>query len=193
MPDAVRPPGKIILLNGASSSGKSSLARAVQAQIEEPFWHISIDHLRDAGVLPTARIRSGEFQWAAMRDAFFEGFEQSLLAYIRCGNNLIVEHIMESRAWLLRLVCLLANEDVFFVGLHCDLAELERREIARGDRKVGDARRDYHQIHSYCLYDAELDSAVQPEVNADRLISAWRARTTPSAFRRLLAEAGPAN
>jgi len=191
MPDTGRPLGKIILLNGASSSGKSSLARAVQARIEEPFWHISIDHLRDAGVLPTARIKSGEFQWATMRDAFFEGFEQSLLAYVRCGNNLIVEHIMESRDWLLRLVRLLADEDVFFVGLHCDLAELERREIARGDRKVGDARRDYHQIHSYCLYDAELDSAVAPEVNADSLIGAWRSRTAPSAFQRLLAQAEP--
>ncbi|WID94459.1 chloramphenicol phosphotransferase [Bosea vestrisii] len=189
MPDAPRPPGKIILLNGASSSGKSSLARAVQARIEEPFWHISIDHLRDSGVLPTARIRSGEFQWAAMRDAFFEGFEQSLSAYVRCGNNLIVEHIMESRDWLLRLARLLVNEDVFFVGLHCDLAELERREIARGDRKVGDARRDYNQIHSYCLYDTELDSASPPEINADRLIAAWRSRTAPSAFHRLLAEA----
>lgn len=192
MSDASRPPGRIILLNGASSSGKSSLARAVQARIEEPFWHISIDHLRDSGVLPTARIRSGEFPWSAMRDAFFEGFEQSLAAYVSRGNNLIVEHIMESRAWLLRLVRLLAGQDVFFVGLHCDLAELERREIARGDRRIGDARRDFHQIHSYCRYDAELDSAVPPEANADRLIAAWRARTTPSAFQRLLAEAGPA-
>lgn len=144
-------------------------------------------------MLPTARIRSGEVQWAAMRDAFFEGFEQSLSAYVRCNNNLIVEHIMESRDWLLRLAGLLEGQDVFFVGLHCDLAELERREIARGDRKIGDARRDYHQIHSYCLYDAELDSAVPPEVNAERLIAAWRSRTAPSAFHRLLAEAEPAN
>ncbi|MCP4560406.1 MAG: chloramphenicol phosphotransferase [Bosea sp.] len=193
MPDTRRTPGRIILLNGASSSGKSSLARTVQARIEEPFWHISIDHLRDSGVLPTTRLRSGEFQWAAMRDAFFEGFEASLLAYVRCGNNLIVEHIMESRAWLLRLVKLLAGQDVFFVGLHCDLAELERREIARGDRRIGDARRDYHRIHSYCRYDVELDSAVAPEANSDRLIAAWRARTTPSAFQNLLAEAEPAN
>ena len=192
MPDVPRPAGRIILLNGASSSGKSSLARAVQARIEAPFWHVSIDHLRDAGVLPTARIRSGEFQWAAMRDAFFEGFEQSLLAYVRCGNDLIVEHIMESRDWLLRLAGLLEGQDVFFVGLHCDLAELERREIARGDRRIGDARRDFPQIHSYCRYDAELDSAVPAEINADRLIAAWRSRTTPSALQRLLAEAGPA-
>lgn len=192
MSGSPRPPGRIILLNGASSSGKSSLARTVQARIEEPFWHISIDHLRDSGVLPTARIRSGEFQWATMRDAFFEGFEQSLLAYVSRGNNLIVEHIIESRAWLLRLVRLLAGQDVFFVGLHCDLAELERREIARGDRRIGDARRDFQQIHSCCRYDAELDSAVPPEANADRLIAAWHARTTPSAFQRLLAEPEPA-
>ena len=192
MTDAPRPPGKIILLNGASSSGKSSLAHAVQARIEEPFWHISIDHLRDSGVLPMARIRAGEFRWATMRDAFFEGFEQSLLAYVRCGNNLIVEHIMESRAWLLRLAGLLVGQDAFFVGLHCDLEELERREIARGDRRVGDARRDFHQIHSYCLYDLELDSAVPPEINAERLIAAWSSRAAPSAFQRLLAEAAPA-
>ncbi|WP_092160057.1 chloramphenicol phosphotransferase [Bosea sp. CRIB-10] len=192
MPDFSRPPGRIILLNGASSSGKSSLARAVQARIEEPFWHISIDHLRDSGVLPTARIRSGQFQWASMRDAFFEGFEHSLLAYVRCGNNLVVEHIMESRDWLLRLVRLLAGQDVFFVGLHCYLAELDRREIARGDRRIGDARRDFHQIHSYCRYDAELDSAIAPEANADKLIAAWHSRTKPSAFQSLLAEAGPA-
>ena len=79
--------GRIILLNGASSSGKSSLARALQSGIDTPFRHISIDHLRDSGVLPTARIRSGEFDWRSMRDAFFlgfEGFERSLLAYERC-------------------------------------------------------------------------------------------------------------
>jgi chloramphenicol 3-O phosphotransferase len=74
--------GRIILLNGASSSGKSSIARAVQAKIEDPFWHISIDHLRDAGVLPMDRFRSGEFKWSQARDAFFEGFERSLLAYV---------------------------------------------------------------------------------------------------------------
>jgi tRNA A37 threonylcarbamoyladenosine biosynthesis protein TsaE len=31
-------PGRIILLNGASSSGKSTLARGLQAALEEPFW-----------------------------------------------------------------------------------------------------------------------------------------------------------
>lgn len=179
--------GRIILLNGASSSGKSSLARALQGRIETPFWHISIDHLRDSEVLPTARIRSGEFDWRSMREAFFLGFERSLLAYVEAGNDLIVEHIMESEDWLLRLADTLSGQDVFFVGVHCALDELERRELARGDRPVGDARRDFHRIHAYCLYDLDVDGMLDAQDNADLVIGAWRSRSRPLAFERLRA------
>jgi len=79
--------GKIIFLHGASSSGKSTIARALQARIDEPFWHISIDHLRDAGILPSARITSGEFKWPEMRagsdetwDLAEEGLEDAVKA-----------------------------------------------------------------------------------------------------------------
>ena len=178
--------GKVIFLNGASSSGKSSIARAVQAKVGEPFWHISIDHLRDAGVLPLDRIRSGEFNWTEMRGAFFEGFERSLLAYSQSGNNLIVEHIVETPEWMARLVRLLSGCDVFFVGVHCGLEELERRELARGDRRIGDARRDFETIHEHCIYDAELDSTLRHDENAVQLISLWKARVRPSAFERML-------
>lgn len=185
-------PGRIILLNGASSSGKSSLAHALQARIDSPFWHISIDHLRDSGVLPMARIKSGEFDWRLMREAFFLGFERSLLAYVEAGNDLIVEHIMESEAWLLRLAETLAGHDVFFVGVHCELAELECREQARGDRPIGDARRDFHRIHSYCVYDIEIDAMQDREANADAVIAAWRSRARPAAFERLRERRGRA-
>ena len=177
--------GKMILLNGASSSGKTSIARAVQARIDLPFWHFSFDHLRDGGVLPLNRVRSGEFEWAAMREAVFEGFDLSLPALLRPGNNLIVEHIVETRAWMTRLLGLLDGFDVFFVGVHCPLEELERREMARGDRRLGDARRDFHTIHEHAAYDLELDSTRPPGTNADLLIQAWAARSAPSAFDRL--------
>jgi chloramphenicol 3-O phosphotransferase len=177
--------GRIILLNGASSSGKSSLARLIQARIDTPFWHISIDHLRDSGVLSTTQIRSGEFDWRMMREAFFLGFERSLLAYVEAGNDLVVEHIMESKEWLLRLTDTLADNDVFFIGVHCALDELERRERERGDRPIGDARRDFHRIHSYCVYDFEVDAMQDGEANADAVIAAWHVRSRPAAFERL--------
>ena len=177
--------GKVILLHGASSSGKSSIARAVQATIELPFWHISIDHLREARVLPLDRIRRGDFKWADLREAFFDGFDHSLAAYAGSGNNLIVEHIFETRAWLERAVRVLVGYDVFFVGVRCPLEELQRRELARGDRPIGDARRDFETIHQHCIYDAELDATMPPEENAEQLIARWQARGRPSGFERL--------
>jgi chloramphenicol 3-O phosphotransferase len=174
--------GRIILLHGASSSGKSTLARALQGTLPEPFWHISIDHLRDAGVLPAARIARGDFQWREMRAGFFDGFHRSLAAYASAGNNLIVEHILDTDGWLHDLVALLAPFEVFFVGLHCPLPELVRREAARGDRRIGSAEQDHHTIHRDLRYDLELQSDRSPVDNAASLIAAWQARTGPSAF-----------
>lgn len=179
-------PGKIILLNGASSSGKSSIARVVQQKTEEPFWRISCDHLRDAGALPLARFRSAEFDWPQYRERFFIGYERSLAAYAETGNNLIIDYIVETEAVMRRIVYVFREFDVFFVGVHCDVLELERREIARGDRKVGDARRDFDTIHRHARYDLEVDSTNdEPQSNADKIVAAWISRRRPSAFEML--------
>lgn len=177
--------GKIIFINGASSSGKSTLAEALQAKLDEPFWHFSIDHLRESGTLPMQRIQSGDFSWPDMRPQFFEGFHRCLPALAGAGNNLIVEHIVETEAWMRRLVQLLTPFDVFFVGVHCPLPELERREIKRGDRRIGDARQDYETAHKFGPYDLEVDSTASLDGNVERVISAWKARTRPSAFDRM--------
>jgi chloramphenicol 3-O phosphotransferase len=183
MPESpAQPRAKIIFLHGASSSGKSTLARALQASLDEPFWHVSIDHIRDAGVLPSARISSGDFKWSSMRASFFNGFHGSLAAYAHAGNNLIVEHILDTEGWLDDLVVLLAPFDVFFVGLHCPVAELTRRETARGDRPIGSAEQDERTIHRGLRYDFEIQSELPAAENADRVLTAWKARRSPSAF-----------
>jgi chloramphenicol 3-O phosphotransferase len=173
---------KIIILHGPSSSGKSTLARALQDRIALPFWHVSIDHLRDSGTLPSARIRSGEFPWRDLRDGFFEGFHRSLRAYAEAGNNLIVEHIFDTPGWIERVAALLAPFDVFFVGLHVPLPELIRREAARGDRPIGDAERDFHSVHQGMRYDFEVSSDRPVEENVEALLAAWRKRTRSAFF-----------
>lgn len=177
--------GSIILVNGASSSGKSTLCLALQAKLPLPFWHYSIDHFRGSGTLPWARIERGDFAWAALRPMFFEGFERCLPALAGAGNHLLIEHIMEESSWMVRLVQLLASFDVFFVGVHCPLPELARREAARGDRPRGDAKRDFETVHAFCTYDLELDSTRPLDVNVDALIQAWHARTRPHALDRM--------
>ena len=177
--------GKIIFLHGASSSGKSTIARLLQATIDAPFWHLSIDHLRDSGVLPMDRIRKGEFRWQDLRAAFFTGYHRALPVYVEAGNNLILEHIVDTPEWMSLLVGLLSPFDVYFIGIHCPLEELERRERARNDRLVGDARRDFETIHRHAVYDLEIDSTRSPAENAATIIAGWKRRAAPSAFQRM--------
>jgi len=178
-------PGKIILLNGASSSGKSTLARGLRAALDQPFWHYSIDHLLTADVMPKGRIDNGEFPWRELRPNFIEGFHRSLPAFADAGNNLIVEYIVETQAWMSRLLRLLGGHDVFFVGVHCPLPELERRERERGDRKIGDARTDFEATHAFGSYDFEVLATLPHERNVEAVIAAWKTRSRPSAFEKM--------
>ena len=178
--------GRIILVNGASSSGKTTLCRALQASLDAPFWHYSIDHFRGS-VLPWERIKTGEFPWPSLRLAYFDGFHRCLPALAEAGNNLIVDHIVETPRSMSDLLRLLDAIDVYFVGVHCPLDELERRERARGDRRPGEARGDYASVHAHCTYDLEIDGTLDVGNNVDAVIAAWRARRPPGAFGRMLA------
>ena len=75
-------------------------------------------------MLPVRRDPDGPFAWRdQMRPQFFAGFHRYLPALAAAGNDLIVEHIIEFRAWREDLARLLEGLDVFLVGVHCDLAE----------------------------------------------------------------------
>ncbi|SIO09176.1 chloramphenicol 3-O phosphotransferase [Vannielia litorea] len=169
-------PGRVILIHGASSAGKSTLARAVQAALPEPFTHLTFDHLIDSGALPRGP------RWPAVRAQVFDGWHRAVAAFGASGADVIWDHIIEAPAWHQDLRALLAGRDLFFVGLHCGLAELERRESARGDRTPGDAARDAAHIHAGKSYDIELRSEEGAAANATRLVAAWQARQGVSRF-----------
>lgn len=176
--------GNVIVLNGASSSGKTTLARKLQAELDTPFMLFSSDLLVDAEALPARRDPAGPFNWVAeMRPRFFDGFHRSIPAFAAAGNNLIVDHIIEYSEWRRQLADLLAGFDVFLVGVVCDLAELERREQARGDRSIGEARSHLveHRIHELGPYDLTVDTTAGVTDSAVRaVVDAWTLRTRPS-------------
>ena len=172
--------GRIILLNGASSSGKSTLALELQEAMELPFLHVSSDALVAAGLLPRRRESEGPFAWwEEMRPRFFDGFHRCLPAMAAAGNDLIVEHVIEFAAWRRALAELLAGFDVFLVGVHCDPSELDRRERARGDRRIGEWRAhvEKDRIHEFGRYDFEVDTTHAPSgALANQIIKAWDGR-----------------
>lgn len=156
---AARRVGRIILLNGASSAGKSTLSRAIQAALDEPFLHCSSDML--AVGLPERRDLEGPFAWwGNVRRRFFAGFHGCVVALAHAGNDLIVDHVIEFPEWRADLRELLLPFDVFLVGVHCSVGEIERRERERGDRRIGEAREhvEVDRIHEFGPYDFEVDT-----------------------------------
>ena len=91
-----RESGKIILINGVSSSGKSTLARAVQERAPVPFWHFSFDHLRDSNALPMTRIRNVE----RLLSAWESRRPPSIFDRLAAGNCDLVNDAPESLSYV---------------------------------------------------------------------------------------------
>jgi chloramphenicol 3-O phosphotransferase len=165
--------GRIIFLNGTSSAGKSTLAKALRAALSEPFCYYASDQLADAGFRTIRRGRHGATP--GEREKFFDGFHRSIAAFAEAGNDLIVEHIVEQQSWADQLAALLAGLDVFWIGVHAPIDELERRERERGDRSIGEAR--YHlKTHGFCSYDLDVDTNEPIDGLVARIVEAWRSR-----------------
>ena len=161
---------RIILLNGTSSAGKTTLAAALRLRLEPQFCYYSSDQLADAGFRPL-----DEEVRLQTRPLFFDGFHRSIAAFSEAGIDLLVEHIVEEQTWAQELARLLAPFDVFRVGVHASPAELARREQARGDRMIGEAN-DHLRTHSFCRYDIEVDSMQPLHRNVEAIIHAWNQR-----------------
>ena len=104
--------GRIILLNGTSSAGKSTLAQALRLELEPQFHFYSSDQLADEGFRPLDK--EARLAW---RQRLFDGFHRSIPAFASVGLDLLIDHIVEERDWADQLQALLSPFDVFWVGV----------------------------------------------------------------------------
>ena len=175
---------KIIFLNGTSSAGKSSIAKALQEKLTEPYLHIGIDtflfmlaskymmtnshaHLglqflvsEDEEARPVISLKTGIY-W----DRIDAGAFPAIRALIDAGNNLIIDEVLFSRERFDKYMNILDDQDVFFIKVTAPLEVTEEREKARGDRVLGLARGLYNVVHSHPLeYDLHINTAkMSPE------------------------------
>lgn len=167
-------PGSVIVVNGPSSAGKSTLCRSAQVKLPRPFLFHTLDTYFFGELLP--RDEAGRpREWASFRPRLVDGFFRSLRAFALSDVDVISEMILEDASELARLEEELSGLDVFWVGLHAPVEELERRERERGNRVAGDARRDLRTVHGFRSYDLDLDTNRGVEANTAELVSAWAA------------------
>ena len=166
----------ILFLHGPSSSGKSTLAAAIREASDRPYLHLSIDHLRDSGAWEP----SAYPDWKTARPRFFSGFHRAIAGFADAGNDLIVEHILDTPGWHAELQALLASHNVMFIGLMAPLATLEARETARGDRPAGSAAQDFTHVHNGLSYDISLDSTQPLKTSVETILSMTKKPPMPS-------------
>jgi chloramphenicol 3-O phosphotransferase len=182
--------GRVIVLNGTSSSGKSTLAKALQAALPDPWLVIGIDtfvfalprrYLDQPGWSEVFRYvrpddaTEGPFriETGPLGQTLVSGMHRSVAALAASGLSVIVDHVVLERAWLDDLRARLDRVDWRLVGVRCPLTVVEQRERDRRDRTLGQAAAQFEVVHAHGVpYDVEVDtSSLTPEAAAVRIIA----------------------
>ena len=170
---------QIIYLNGPSSVGKTTLAKALQEVLDPPFLHIGIDKI--IGMMPERMNNwlGGEapqgFSWKSGVDVdgkptqelqvgpfarkVSDSYPEIVALLAQRGHSLIVDDVGVSDEEFNKWQTLFRNYKVLYVALKASLPALEQRERQRGDRIIGSARVFHHKMRFGNRYDIELDTS----------------------------------
>ncbi|MGC5342377.1 chloramphenicol phosphotransferase CPT [Streptomyces sp. DT24] len=170
----------VIVLNGGSSSGKTGIARCLQAVLPEPWLALGTDTLvdampasmqaSDAGIefAPDGEVVVGP-EFRTLEAAWIAG----VAAMVHAGARIIVDEVFlggadSQRRWQEAL----RDLRVLWVGVRCDSAVATGREVARGDRIIGMAAAQADLVHQGVAYDLEVDTTRAESMECARAIAA---------------------
>ncbi|MFE0104172.1 chloramphenicol phosphotransferase CPT [Streptomyces sp. NPDC059009] len=172
--------GRVIVLNGGSSAGKSGIARCLQAVLPEPWLTLGCDTFVDAlpasmtssdagiGIAADGEVSVGE-GFRALEAAWIEG----VAAMARAGANVVVDEVfLGGAASQARWEKALVDVPVLWVGVRCDPEVAAGRELARGDRAGGMAAGQAESVHQGVRYDMEVDTAGRESLECARAVAA---------------------
>ncbi len=152
------------MLNGTSSSGKSTVAQAIKIISQKPFLHLGIDRIYS--IMPPDYINSEKNS----RDGFglvvdkndsrpvkvvFGPYGQKVRdcspkianLFHEAGLDLIIDEVFEGDRFLKGYAQLFDGKQVYFVGVYCDLKTTIERELLRSNRRKGLAQNQINVVH----------------------------------------------
>ena len=200
--------GNVILLNGCSSAGKTTLAKEIQSISPEPYHYIALDQFRD-GLPPSLRglnslntdpgsrglnvvpvIKNGR----RLTKVEFGDFGRLVLSKMRRmvaqlakeGCSVVVDDIIFEKDFLLDYAKVLNPEKSWLVAVRCDLETVKSRESTRLGRFPGTAESHYELIHQHGnSYDINVDTSSKgPRHVAEEVLSGLE--NHPTALSNLL-------
>ncbi len=191
---------KIIFLHGCGSSGKTSIAKAIGHESPELWLSFGVDTFidmipfgrqepylkfipgqNDRG--PTCYAESG-----AEGGKLFSVMPQFAEMLADRGNNLIIDEVLFDENALKAYVHHLKDHTVYYIGVFCDLAVMQEREILRRDRCIGLSNDQIDRVHQGVLnsYDFKVDTtAISPFEAASLILKFVDDNPSPKAFQTL--------
>ena len=173
----------VIVLNGASSSGKSSIALALQGLLPRAFLAFGVDTL--VAALPPASsahesgIAFGSDGVVAVGDRFRQlehAWYQGLAAIARDDVGVIIDEVfLGGRESQDRLRSSLGGLRVVWVGVRCDLGVAVAREVARPERAEGMASSQAMIVHEGVQYDLQVDTTTSTALECATTIADYLA------------------
>ena len=193
--------GQVVILNGAPRSGKTSVARAIQAQAQAVWVNVGVDasvaatperSLPGLGLRPGGERLDLEPLVTSLAAALFD----AIAAHARQGVSVVADlglHDAYARPRHLQAegARRLAGLPVLFVGVRCPLDVVWQRRAATWGQKRETASDDLARaverwqeaVHAGHAYDLEVDTAAfSPAVCAARVLARLAEGPPGSAF-----------
>lgn len=187
-------PGTIVILNGASSSGKTTLLQLLQERLEEPHLNAGIDKFiwmlperwlerplwDDVLGLATAAGGAGQ--------RLFSGMHHAIAELSRVGNNVLADHVLVEPGWVAECAALFTGLPAYLIGVRCPLEVLVERERSRRNRTLGQAAAQYPLVHAHGVYDFEVDTSLSSPEECAEQVAGFLASGVPSRAFEILRE-----
>ncbi len=161
--------GVILMLNGVSSAGKTTLARALQARMPQPWYLMGNDVFFD--MLPEKFCKD---DWPEAECQALEMMARTARLFSETGRSVILDTVYLScmkRDCFSLLRDMLVDFPLYIVHVVCPEEEIARRERARGDRQLGQGAWQLSRLLPRTGYDLTVDTFAQtPEENAEVIV-----------------------
>lgn len=193
--------GKIIILNGAPRSGKSSIVAAIQESFAGVWMNLGVDcfmQITPARYRPGIGLRPGgeRPELEPLLPVLYAALYESIAVHSRLGLNVVADvghHNAYSTPLNMLPQCarILTGLPALFVGVHCPPEVIvERRQRAGWSAgqpvDMQAVLLWQREVHRPGLYDLDLDtSQLSPQECADRIRRRMEQWPTPSAFQQL--------
>lgn len=189
--------GTVIILNGPSGSGKSSIQKEFQYLMMPNLWiKLGIDTLFDKPMpdinlenlsvwqsknpirwVETTKDAEGNsvitLQVGQQGERVAYGMNSAIAEYAKNGCDIIVDYIAYKKEWIDDLSKKLAGIKTYWVKVEIPLATLEAREAARGTSPQGHARSHYNTVYADIKYDLAVDTEKESAVQVAQRIKKY--------------------